>query len=311
MPEFSVVIPLYNKEHFVKKTIQSALDQTFQEFEVIVIDDGSTDNSLRKVEEFDDERIRVYKQENKGASSARNKGVELAKNNWIAFLDADDIWYKDHLEELNKSIKTFPKAQVVSNAYEIALNHNFIKKPKFSKKLPDNTSIIEDYFSFSFINPLFWTSSLAVKKKCFETIGGFDTKINSGQDTDLICRLALKFTLVYNPKTTFLHIKHTENNLSQSHNLESRLKILKKLNAEEITHQSLKKYLDINRFSLSMNAKIHKQNEVFQELYKEIDLSNLSSKQKFLLLSPRWMLIQLKHLQNALIKIGIYKSAFA
>lgn len=310
MPEFSVVVPLYNKEHFVKKTIQSVLDQTFQEFEVIVIDDGSTDNSLRKLEEFDDGRIRVYKQENKGASSARNKGVELSRYNWIAFLDADDIWYKDHLNELNNSINTFPKAQVASNAYEIALDKNFVKKPQFSKALPQSISIIEDYFSYCLSGPLFWTSSIAVSKKCFQNIGGFDTDISSGQDTDLICRLALNFKLVYNPKTTFLHIKNTENNLSKSDHLDSRLKFLKKLEKEEKNNPSLKKYLDINRFSFAIQAKVRKKQKTFSSLINGIDPKNLNSKQKFLLSCPGWSLVLFKKIQRAFIKLGIYKSAF-
>jgi len=310
MPEFSVVIPLYNKEHFVKKTIQSVLNQTFQKFEVIIIDDGSTDNSLKKVKEFNDERIRVYKQGNKGASYARNKGVDHSRYEWIAFLDADDIWYKDHLKELNKSITRFPKAQVVSNAYEIALGKNFYKKPKFSKTLPQVISIIDDYFSYCFSGPLFWTSSLALSKKCFQDIGGFDTDISSGQDTDLICRLALNFKLVYNPKTTFLHIKHTENNLSQSSNLDSRLKLLKKFKTQERSHPSLKKYMDINRFALAMKAKILKRHDVFQKLYIEIEQRHLNYKQKLILHSPPWLIIQLKNIQKALIKMGVYRSAF-
>jgi glycosyltransferase involved in cell wall biosynthesis len=252
MPEFSVVIPLFNKEHFIKKTIQSVIEQTYQNFELIVIDDGSTDNSLAKVKAIKDSRIKIFQQKNSGASLARNKGAEHSKYNWIAFLDADDIWYRDHLNELNKSIVAFPEAQVVSNAYEIALNKNFIKKPKSSRRLPKNISIIKDYFSFSYIDPLLWTSSLAVKKQCFNDIGGFDSQISSGQDTDLICRLALSYQIIFNPKTTFLHIKHTENNLSKSNNLDSRLKFLNKFKAEENTNPSLKKYLDINRFSFAI-----------------------------------------------------------
>lgn len=310
MPEFSVVIPLYNKEHFIKKTIQSVLDQNYQKFEIIIIDDGSTDKSLAEAKAIEDDRIQIYTQKNSGASAARNKGVEHAKYNWIAFLDADDIWYKDHLRQLHKSILAFPQAHVVSNAYEIALHKNFVKQPTFSKKLPESISIIEDYFIFSYIDPLFWTSSLAVKKQCFVQIGGFDTEISSGQDTDLICRLALNFKMVYNPKTTFLHLKYTENNLSQSSNLESRLKILQKFESLEVSHQSLKKYMDVNRFALAMKAKVLKRQEIFHQLYHQIEPSHLNSKQKLILNSPRWLIIQFKNIQKVLIKMGIYRSAF-
>jgi glycosyltransferase involved in cell wall biosynthesis len=310
MTKFSVVIPLYNKEHFVKKTIQSVLDQTDQEFEIIIVDDGSTDNSLQKAKEFSDDRLSIHQQDNKGASSARNKGVSLSKHNWIAFLDADDIWYKNHLEELSLTIKNVPDAQVVSNGYEIRLDKYFIKKPKFSQPLSEKIIVIDDYFSYSYIDPLFWTSSIAVDKKCFLDIGGFDADISSGQDTDLMCRLAINFVLAYNPKVTFLHIKTTENNLSKSNYIDARLKIIQKLKGQEKSNHSLKKYLDVNRFSLAMQAKVQRRMNVFKDLHENIDVKNLNQKQLLLLKCPAWVLKKLKNIQKALIKIGIYKSAF-
>jgi len=112
------------------------------------------------------------------------------------------------------------------------------------------------------------------------------------------------------PSTTFLHIKHTENNLSQSSNLDSRLKLLKKFKTQERSHPSLKKYMDINRFALAMKAKILKRHDVFQKLYIEIEQRHLNYKQKLILHSPPWLIIQLKNIQKALIKMGVYRSAF-
>src|SRR5690554_5521626 len=96
---FSVVIPLYNKELSISNTIQSVLDQTFQNFEIVIVNDGSTDNSVKEVEKFDDKRIRLIHQENQGVSAARNRGIKEARYEWIAFLDGDDLWEKEHLEE--------------------------------------------------------------------------------------------------------------------------------------------------------------------------------------------------------------------
>ena len=86
----SVVIPLYNKEASIKQALMSVLSQSYQEFEVVIVDDGSTDNSVAKVEEIQDSRIRLIRQENGGPSKARNTGVKNAKGEWILFLDADD-----------------------------------------------------------------------------------------------------------------------------------------------------------------------------------------------------------------------------
>ena len=88
----SVVIPLYNKEKQIKRTLQSVLTQTFQDFEIVIVNDGSTDNSTIEVEKIKDSRIRLIHQENAGVSAARNKGIEEAKYELIAFLDADDEW---------------------------------------------------------------------------------------------------------------------------------------------------------------------------------------------------------------------------
>ncbi|MBT8256619.1 MAG: glycosyltransferase family 2 protein, partial [Bacteroidia bacterium] len=97
---FSVVIPLYNKEAFISTTIRSVLDQSFQDFELLVIDDGSTDDSHKIVQEFNDSRIRLKSIKNSGVSVARNFGVEKSKYDWIAFLDADDYWTSGFLETL-------------------------------------------------------------------------------------------------------------------------------------------------------------------------------------------------------------------
>ena len=104
MPFFSVVIPLYNKENYIKQTLESVLCQTFQDFEIVVVDDGSTDDGVEVVKSLSDDRIILYQQPNKGASSARNYGVQVSSSPWVALLDADDIWYKDHLFQFQHNL---------------------------------------------------------------------------------------------------------------------------------------------------------------------------------------------------------------
>src|SRR5690606_18820867 len=114
---FSIVIPLYNKEQSVTNTLQSVLNQTFTEFEVVIVNDGSTDNSVEKVEAFNDPRIRLIHQANAGVSAARNKGIKEANYEWIAFLDADDLWMEDHLQVLNQMIQEYPEYKVFCTSY--------------------------------------------------------------------------------------------------------------------------------------------------------------------------------------------------
>ena len=112
-PFFSVVIPLFNKEHFIEKTIQSVLNQTLQDFEIIIINDGSTDASLEKVELINDDRISVFTTKNLGVSHARNYGIQKAKGHDIAFLDADDYWESEFLESIKGLIEKYPNVHSI------------------------------------------------------------------------------------------------------------------------------------------------------------------------------------------------------
>ncbi|NLZ30356.1 MAG: glycosyltransferase family 2 protein, partial [Methanomicrobiales archaeon] len=117
MPEVSVVIPLYNKAPYIARALSSIIAQTRQDFEVIVIDDGSTDGGEEIVRGFDDPRIRVIRQENRGVSAARNRGIEAARADFIAFLDADDEWMPTHLGALLRLRGRYPRAGAYGTAY--------------------------------------------------------------------------------------------------------------------------------------------------------------------------------------------------
>ena len=118
MPRFSVIIPIYNKEKDVETTIKSVLNQTYIDYEVILVDDGSTDNSLDIVNAIEDDRIQIFTKQNEGVSKTRNYGITKAKAEYIAFLDADDYWYPNHLENLNFLITTYPNHNWFASAYE-------------------------------------------------------------------------------------------------------------------------------------------------------------------------------------------------
>ncbi|QOR39291.1 glycosyltransferase family 2 protein [Billgrantia diversa] len=117
-PIISIVVPVYNKENYVSRSIMSALDQTYTEFEIIVVDDASTDSSMEKVEEFKDSRIRVLhrSQPGPGGYAARNYGIREARGSWIAFLDADDAWFPEHLAQSMRIANEFPEISLISAA---------------------------------------------------------------------------------------------------------------------------------------------------------------------------------------------------
>ena len=118
----SVVIPLFNKQDSIRSTIESVLAQSFRDFELIVVDDGSTDGSVDVVKAINDPRIRLIEKQNGGVSSARNEGIRNASYEYVAFLDGDDLWDSDYLREIVHLIEVFPEAGILGTSYFITEN---------------------------------------------------------------------------------------------------------------------------------------------------------------------------------------------
>lgn len=212
---FSVVIPLYNKELSIKKTIQSVLDQTFQNFEIVIIDDGSSDRSIEQVKEIKDSRIRLIQQENQGVSSARNLGIKQAKCEWIALLDGDDLWDIHHLEEIMKMMKQYPHQKVYVTSFEYSDNRELFKHPRDKKIF-----LIENYFKEALNESLIWTSIIVINKVCFQNVGYFNPILTRGEDMDLWARLAKRYSIVKNSKVTATYRVEAENRTSLNKDLE-------------------------------------------------------------------------------------------
>lgn len=309
-PFFSVIIPVYNKEKYIAQTIQSLRDQTFKNFEVIVINDGSTDASLLVLQDLIDEKFTIFNQENKGVSQARNYGISKAKSKFIALLDADDFWQKDHLLELKKLIDAFPYAGLFCNNYEINYNGKFVKPANFNFNYKDKCVIVSDYFKSSIINSVAWTSSVAFSKVNFEKIGKFNEALRTGQDIDLWIRFALRYDIAFNPTITMRYNKFDPLSLSKSKYNKDRYRLINGFKAEERQNTSLKLYLDINRYALAIRCKMNNEIALYNNLKNEIDKKNLNFKQKILLESPKFLLQCIKSIQNNLIDKGIYLTAF-
>jgi glycosyltransferase involved in cell wall biosynthesis len=121
MPYFSIVIPVYNKAAFLKATLDSVLAQSFTDFELILVNDGSTDDSAKVIAGFKDDRIKYFEKENGGASTARNFGIAQATSRYITFLDADDYWYPDFLQEMFRLTNRFAYEKIFAAAIEIEM----------------------------------------------------------------------------------------------------------------------------------------------------------------------------------------------
>lgn len=201
---FSVIIPLYNKEQSIVKTIQSVLAQTFQEFEIVVVNDGSTDNSIERVKEFDDPRIRVINKPNGGVSSARNRGIKEASFDWIALLDGDDLWESEHLSTLKKMIELYPNDKVFTTSFK---RSNQIVQTS----LIENIEVIEDYFDKVIIEPITCSISICVNSDVFNRVGLFDINLNRGEDLDVWARIGREYRYIRTNKVTSIYNIDAEN----------------------------------------------------------------------------------------------------
>jgi len=309
VPKFSVVISVFNKAGFIADTLNSVLAQTIQDFEIVILNDGSTDDSENVIKPFiSDPKFRFYSEENKGAAAGRNYVIQKAEGDYIALLDADDIWKPFYLEEQLKLIEKYAAHRI------FATNSEILKKGKtshrqFSVDISNKEPIIVDYFEASNLDSILHSSTTVVKREVFDTIGLYDTNIKSGQDTDLYVRMGLQYKLVFNPKIC-VQYRVIENSLFRSSKKLSDKPSFEAYEKYETTNPSLKKFLDINRYSLCLIAKLEGNKDGFKRNYEKIDPTNLNKKQRFLLAQSPKNLKQLLKLKNSIAQLGIKLSAF-
>ena len=311
MPKISVVIPLYNKEKHIKETLSSVLKQDFEDFEVIVVNDGSTDNSLNVAKSVNDERIQWYTIENQGVSYARNYGIEKSSGDLIAFLDADDYWYPSHLMDIIELVHRFPDCGMYAKSYETVLYGDKKFKAKFLGIDDSYLGILTDFFHSSLISQIAWTSALAIPKKVLDIHGHFDITLRTGEDTDLWTRIVLREKVAFSSKVSAQKKMYNPNNhLSQSPFTTDKVRFLKKFIEEEKSNESFKKYMDQNRYSVAIERKLVDDYDNFNAIISQINYQNLNNKQRILLRTPTGLLKLMRSIQQTLLKRGIYLSAF-
>lgn len=308
MHKISVAIAVYNKEDQLRSTLESVLNQTHPVAEIVIVNDGSTDGSEKIIQSIDDPRI-VYKyQDNQGAAAARNQAIKLCSGEFIALLDADDLWEPTYLEEMLEAINRYPDEKVFSCGLLIESKNN--------KSFPANYSIsnhseigVYNYFEGSNINSLIYSSNVILHKDVFEGSGYFNPSIKSGEDTDLWIRIGLNFPVVFIPKYLVTY-RYISKGLSYKG-----IPVLQRLPFENYTTQEksnppLKKFLDLNRYSLAITAKEMDDQEGYRKLKNDIDLQNLNKKQRFILNLPTFGIKVLKLLKQTLESLGLKASAF-
>ena len=182
---FSIVIPYYNKSAYIVRCIDSILNQTFTDYEVILVDDGSTDNGIDLISKKFGDLIEIFHQDNQGVSAARNHGIQKAKYKYIALLDADDAWHPQYLESVNWVITTEKEVKIVGSHYsrDVSFFENKYTIPSYFK--------FENYFKKAIRNTYFTSSSSVIEKSFFYENAGFNTNLKKGEDHDLWFRVLL------------------------------------------------------------------------------------------------------------------------
>jgi len=305
-PFFSVIIPLYNKENYFKNTLNCVFNQTFIDFEVIVVNDGSTDNSVKIVEEYNDERLQIIHQKNQGVSVARNTGMAHSKANYFCFLDADDLWKPNHLQAFHETITRFPEAKMYCNRYVTQISKKTFIKNKFIDINENYEGYINDFFKSSLINRVALTSAVCIHKDIFNEIGGFDPTLKSDQDLDYWIKIALKYKVSITAENTmFYNFINANKSLSKDQSKFNKLTNLNQYVEIEKSNESLKLFLDVYRIEYSLNYHILGLKKQSLEYIKYVDPKNMNFKTKVLFKLPSFILRLMLRIKQNLRNYGI------
>ncbi|WP_262966593.1 glycosyltransferase family 2 protein [Methylobacter psychrophilus] len=262
----TVVIPTYNRAHFVTKAIDSVLSQTFADYEIIVVDDGSSDATKEKLKWYE-EKIRYIYQDNSGVSAARNTGIKSARGEWLAFLDSDDEWRVDYLGKQIKRVSDFPNITMqTANCHFIGLDGRTQSYFEINGSLAEFNGrdylFLENPFCFIVKHGPWQVGSTIIRRKAISGAGLFDTSLTLSEDFDLMARVALQgsFGMIREELVNIYRRKESTECLTNQvkenpiHARESDEKIYEKLKKIEILtnkeHKVLNGLLSTNRRSI-------------------------------------------------------------
>ena len=305
MPHFSVIMPLYNKAPYVRMAVESVVGQTYADWELIVVDDGSSDDSAAIVESIGEPRIRLIRQENAGVGAARNRGVKESIASYICFLDADDWWESTFLEEMAGLVERFPDAGIYGTNYYIVKNG---KKRIAPIGVDDGFNEGEinycQVYSKTLCMPL-WTGAVCMPRKVFDEQGGFPIGIKLGEDFLLWIRVSLKRPVVFLNKPLSNYNQDVDITFRGTHHLrdpkEHMLWNLRHLELEEKNNPDYKQLIDnLRTYGLMTYLITDQYREAARGELAKVDWTQQPSKTRKLYQKP---VIYLK-LRMQVLKIG-------
>ena len=244
-PRISVVIPSYNRAQHIEKAIDSVFEQKMENIEIILVDDGSTDNTREIIQKKYGDRVRYFYQENQGSPGARNTGIKNARGDYVAFLDSDDYWRPDKLERQLALINEHPEyGLVASRCAKIQYAGNLKKSNRplsYQGRRGKSGWVLKDLFEKNFIR----TSSVMIRKDCFDSVGLFDEELLQTQDYDLWLRMAAEYPVGFINEALTVYVDNP-NGIS----IDSLIGRLYRLRALEKDY--LKKKISVKRYNHRM-----------------------------------------------------------
>ncbi len=205
-PIVSVVIPTYNRKDIISRAINSVLNQTYENYEIIIIDDGSTDGTIEYIKNHFNSKIKCISQKNKGASAARNRGISEANGKYIAFLDSDDEWVESKLKDQFAFLDKNPEIALLCGRTYRSDN---VKRVNSSL----SKSIVGNLFNTLFMHSFVSTPTVIAKKEVLDAVGGFDTSYKSAEDFDLWLKITKNYKCAFLPDLVAI-VNRGKDNLS-------------------------------------------------------------------------------------------------
>jgi glycosyltransferase involved in cell wall biosynthesis len=310
MAFFTVIIPLYNKEKYIENAIKSVLNQTFTDYNLVIVNDCSTDKSVEIASKYISDTVEIIQHEkNAGLAAARNSGIKKTNSNYITYLDADDLWKPTFLESIFQLIQNFPEARIFGTNYE-EIWDNVIKNPhNGSEILPVDFTGYINFFKINVMQGIYNHGSVCFHKEVFEKIGFYNEDIGFSEDLDFNIRANYNFKLAYDNSIQMSYFMQTENQLTQISLLNKTIPDFDTYENWAKTNSDLKKYLDFERYVLGKRLK--KNNDLrWKKMIATVDSRNLNWKQNVLLKMPRFVLNLLDKLKLFLLKLGIKTSTY-
>ena len=285
---FSVIIPVFNGAKFIDNAIESVLKQTYSDWEIIIVNDGSTDNTSKVLNNYEgNDKIRVIHQDNAGVSVARNNGVGVSKGEYITFLDADDVWHNNHLEVMAKLIEKYPDAGLFGTFTRTELvNGEVIEKSKFFDGKGEDV-YTNDFFSEYYNDKaakMFTVITTCVSKAAFDKAGGFPVGCKIGEDLELSLVVAAYYPVVLSSVATATY-KKINSTATKTKSFDSEWHFFDKVHelyADSTIPETKRKNLKLIMEWFSMRRCRHyviegERKKAF-EVYKKLDKSAISKK---------------------------------